>query len=81
MRIMLVTLTLIATTILAGCYSEPPVEPADLIFAGGAIFTSDPEQPNASAVAVRGERIIYVGDEAGIKSFIGPETRKIDIGD
>ena len=81
MRIMLVTLTLIATTMLAGCNSEPPVEPADLIFAGGAIFTSDPEQPNASAVAVRGERIIYVGDEAGIKSFIGPETRKIDIGD
>ena len=81
MRIMLVTLTLIATTILAGCNSEPPVEPADLIFAGGAIFTSDPEQPNASAVAVRGERIVYVGAEAGIKSFIGPETRKIDIGD
>ncbi len=78
MRIMLVTLTLIAQ---AGCDSELPVEPADLIFAGGAIFTSDPEQPNASAVAVRGERIIYVGDEAGIKSFIGPETRKIDIGD
>ena len=81
MRIMLVTLTLIATTILGGCSSEPSFEPADLIFAGGTVFTSDPEQPNASAVAVRGERIVYVGDEVGIESFIGPNTRKIDIGD
>lgn len=81
MRIILVTLTLIATTILAGCSSEPSVEPADLIFAGGAVFTSDPEQPNASAVAVRGQRIVYVGDDAGIESFIGPDTREIDIGD
>ena len=81
MRIMLVTLTLIATTILGGCSSEPSVEAADLIFAGGTVFTSDPEQPNASAVAVRGERIVYVGDEVGIESFIGPNTRKIDIGD
>ena len=81
MRIMLVTLSLIATTILGGCGSEPAVEPADLIFAGGAVFTSDLDQPNASAVAVRGERIVYVGDEAGIESFIGPNTRQIDIGD
>ena len=81
MRVMLVALTLIATTILGGCSSELSFEPADLIFAGGTVFTSDPEQPNASAVAVRGERIVYVGDEVGIESFIGPNTRKIDIGD
>ena len=65
MRIMLVTLTLIAATILGGCNSEPIVEPADIVFAGGAVFTSDPDQPNASAVAIRGERIVYVGNEAG----------------
>ena len=51
---MLVSLSLVATSILVGCNGEPPVEPADLIFAGGAVFTSDPEQPNASAVAVAG---------------------------
>ena len=76
MRIMLVTLTLIATTILGGCNSEPTVEPADLVFAGGAVFTSDPDQPNASAVAVRGERIVYVGDEAGIEVIYRPRYPK-----
>ena len=81
MRIMLVTLTLIATTILGGCNSELPVEPADLIFVGGAVFTSDPEQPTASAVAVRGERIVYVGEEAGIRPFIGASTRQVNIAD
>ncbi|NCG05825.1 MAG: amidohydrolase family protein, partial [Gammaproteobacteria bacterium] len=80
MRIMLGISTLIAAVILAGCGSDPKVEPADLVFSGGAVFTSDPDQPTASAVAVRGERIVYVGEEAGIAPFIGAGTRQIDIG-
>jgi len=76
MRIILVTLTLIATTILGGCNSEPIVEPADLIFAGGAVFTSDPEQPNASAIAVRGERIVLLAMKPALSLLSAPVPEK-----
>ena len=81
MRIKLGIITLLVAVTLGGCDNEPNVEPADLIFSSGAVFTSDPEQPTASAVAIRGKRIVYVGEEAGITPFIGADTRRIDIGD
>ena len=81
MRIKLGIITLLVAVTLGGCDNEPKIEPADLIFSSGAVFTSDPEQPTASAVAIRGKRIVYVGEEAGITPFIGADTRRIDIGD
>ena len=38
---------------LTACSSSNDVEPADLIFTGGKIFTADANMPEASAVAVR----------------------------
>ena len=46
---------------LTACSSSNDVEPADIIFTGGAIFTADTDMPGASAVAVRANRIVYVG--------------------
>ena len=37
-----------------------------------------PTRPHATAVAVTGTRIIYVGDDAGVDTLIGPKTRVID---
>ncbi len=48
--------------------------PADAVFTDGNFYTANPRQPWASAVAVRGDRILYVGDEAGVADFVGPET-------
>ena len=47
---------------------------ADAVFTDGNFYTANPKQPWASAVAVRGNRILYVGDEAGVAEFVGPET-------
>jgi len=53
---------------------------ADLIIVNAAVRTMDPARPAASAVAVDGDRIIYVGDDAAVRAFIGPDTRVIDAG-
>jgi predicted amidohydrolase YtcJ len=53
--------------------------PADLVFRGGAIYTVDTAQPWVHAVAVRGGRIVYAGDERGLKRWIGDGTRTIDL--
>ncbi len=41
----------------------------DLILFNGKIFTSDATQPNAEAIAIRGERILAIGSIEKIKSI------------
>jgi predicted amidohydrolase YtcJ len=53
--------------------------PADLVFVNGAVYTVDAARSWATAVAVTGERIVYVGDDATARSFAGPATRVIDL--
>jgi hypothetical protein len=50
--------------------------PADRVFTGGRIYTAA-SSALATAVAVQGERIVYVGDDAGARAFVGPRTRVV----
>ena len=59
--------------------AETKVAPADTIFMNGNVYTANDRQPNAQAVAVRNDRIVYVGPNAGAKQFQGPNTRVIDL--
>jgi len=51
---------------------------ADVIFTNAHVFTSDESNPYAEAVAVKGNRIVYVGEVADTESWHGPDTRIID---
>ncbi len=53
--------------------------PVDLILLNGKIFTSDVTQPNAEAIAIRGERISAVGSNDEIKKLGSAKTRLIDL--
>ena len=56
-------------------------EHADLILHGGRLTTLDPANTSATALAVRGERILTVGsDEQALMHFRGPRTTVIDLG-
>ncbi|WP_437593340.1 amidohydrolase [Sorangium sp. So ce1000] len=55
--------------------TSAPDAPADLVITAGVVRTMDPGRPRAEAVAVRGERIVFVGSAADAKAFVGPETR------
>jgi predicted amidohydrolase YtcJ len=52
---------------------------ADLILEGGTIYTMNSLAPWAEALAIRGERIIYVGDSSGARAYAGPDTRREDL--
>jgi predicted amidohydrolase YtcJ len=61
-------------------FSVSAQKPApDLILYNGKIFTSDAAQPNAEAIAIRGERILAVGSDAEIKKLADSKTRLIDL--
>jgi predicted amidohydrolase YtcJ len=68
-----------AVSLIAGC-ANAAVEPADLVFRGGLVYTLDPDLPRAAAVAVRGDRIIFVGETDGVQPFVGPNTEVIELG-
>jgi len=51
----------------------------DLILTNGRVLTLDPDRPEAQALAVRGDRIAAVGDDATIRRLAGPGTRRVDL--
>ena len=51
---------------------------ADTILINGKVYTENATQSWAQAVAVRGEKIIAVGDDAEIAKLRGPATKVID---
>ena len=60
--------------------AEIPVEPADVIVANARIYTMNPQKKWAEAVAIRGERIVAVGDSKAVDVYRGPATNVIDAG-
>lgn len=52
--------------------------PADLVVVGGRAATMDPARSWATALAVRDGRIVAVGDDRAIRSFVGPRSRVIE---
>ena len=52
---------------------------ADLVFRNGPVYTVNGGREWARAVAVQHKQIVYVGDDAGVRSFIGPRTRVMDL--
>ncbi|WP_437570042.1 amidohydrolase [Sorangium sp. So ce542] len=80
------TLLSLFGSIALGCASPgPPARaaapgaPADLVITAGVVRTLDPRSPRAEAVAVRGERIAFVGSAAGARAFVGPATRVVEL--
>lgn len=53
-------------------------KPADILLTHGRVFTVDPANPQAEAVAVNGRRIVFVGSAADAAAWRGPQTRVID---
>lgn len=50
-----------------------------IVFYNGPIYTLDPAQPVVQAVAIRGERILAVGDEATVRAAAGHQIEAIDL--
>jgi predicted amidohydrolase YtcJ len=53
---------------------------ADLIVVNGNIYTVNEKQPHAEAIAVKGDRIVFVGANEEARKFRGNKTRNVDLG-
>jgi hypothetical protein len=61
------------------CRAAPAAAPADTAYRDGYVYTVDVHDSVQQALAIRGGRIVYVGDDAGLKPFIGPHTTVVDL--
>ncbi len=52
---------------------------ADVVLTNGTIFTADKENLFAQAMALKGDKIIFVGNQGDIGKFVGPKTQCIDL--
>jgi predicted amidohydrolase YtcJ len=79
MRCSLIHAAALAAAVSAAAAQPPQRFPgADLILHHAAIWTLNPAQPQAEALAVVGERIVAVGDEAAVMRWRGAATQMID---
>ena len=60
--------------------NHSPAEGADVVLTGGRIYTEDARNPWAQAVAIKGKRFVYVGDDQGAEPHVGQTTERIDLG-
>ena len=75
------TVLFLAAVVSSGCAAadDGASQPADLVLVNGRVVTMDPDLPEATALAARGDRIVAVGSDADIEALIGQGTRVVDL--
>jgi predicted amidohydrolase YtcJ len=69
---------MVSCLVFFGCATPKP-PPADVVIQNGTIYTVNPQQPKAEAVAAAGGKIVFVGSNAEAAEYVGPNTRLIDL--
>ncbi|MGI9287364.1 MAG: amidohydrolase [Pseudomonadales bacterium] len=78
MRNIILTLALLGTTTCFGLSSrtsQASDKTADTVYSNGRIYTANKESIWAQSIAVKGNKITFIGDEAGVANFVGKNTK------
>ena len=71
---------LLASLLFATLAARSPEPAADLLLTGGRVWTADAAKPLAQAVAVRGDKVVFVGSDAEAARWKGPKTKVLALG-
>src|SRR5678809_136195 len=76
MKLLLIILSLLMLSFLP---AQPNVTSADIVFRNGNVYTANDRVPKAQAIAVKADRIVYVGTNSGAQKYVGQNTRVVDL--
>jgi len=76
MKLLLVILSLLLLGVMP---TQLRVVPADIVFKNGNVYTANDSSPKAEAVAVKGDRIVFVGSNAEAGRYVAANTRVVDL--
>ena len=68
-----------ATLLLIGLIPVQQSTSADIVFKNGNVYTGNDKAPRAQAIAVKADRIVFVGTNAAAQKFVGANTRVVDL--
>ena len=80
MKIVWLSVAILGSLIFSGCAHQQPKDAADIVIRNARVYTVDKERPSAQAVAVRGDRILWVGSDQDSGRYVGDSTKVIDAG-
>ena len=76
-------LVTVASLLLLALIPSPPatqsVTSADIVFKNGNVYTANDKAPRAQALAVKADRIVFVGSNADAQKYVGQNTRVVDL--
>jgi predicted amidohydrolase YtcJ len=72
---------LLASVLLLTLISAPRTtqSAADIVFRNGNVYTANDKSPRAQAIAVKSDRIVFVGSNEAAQKFVGTNTRVVDL--
>ena len=76
MRVLLIVLSVLLVSFMP---LQSTVTPADIVFKNGNVYTANNKTPQAEAIAVKADRIVFVGSNAEAQKHVGPNTRVVDL--
>ena len=76
MKLFLVVLSLLLLNLVP---TQNRIQPADVVFKNGTVYTANDRAPKAQAIAVKADRIIFVGTNAAVQKYVGSQTRVVDL--
>jgi predicted amidohydrolase YtcJ len=71
--------TATAVALLLSASATPQQTPVDLVFKNARVYTANDKSPRAEAVAVKGNKIVFVGKNDGADRLVGPATKVVDL--
>lgn len=77
MRQMMLNVSMLAFVVCFGAAAAAEA-PADLVALNALIWTGDPDNPRATALAIRDGRFVAVGGRGDVANLISPDTKVID---
>src|SRR5215204_1282105 len=76
MKLLLIVVSVLLLTFIPAPQS---VETADIVFKNGNIYTVNDKTPRAEAIAVKADRIVFVGSNNAAQKYVGQNTRVVDL--
>ena len=75
----IVSIILCLIMVLGMCATSLAEEPATIVLKNGAVYTMNDDLDVVSAIAIKDNKIVYVGDDAGAEAFVGEGTQVVDL--
>jgi predicted amidohydrolase YtcJ len=76
MKLLLIVLSILVLSLTT---LQPRVAPADIVFKNGNVYTANDKAPQAQAIAVKNDRIVFVGTNDAAQKYVGANTRVVDL--